>query len=560
MPFSGRPGHGQREGSRGLYPGPVSDVPQAGREDRSTDHDPVTGPIQIRQNSEITGPIELPAGHEITGPIEVIGASDITGPQVRGVPVLAKVWRSRAGWAVRGVEPPTQMIALPGGDEQVSQRQARAVIDLTLRIGEAMLSTGGSAADVTATMLRLTSAYGIRSAHVDITFTSVEISIHRGLDEDPLSVLRVVSTRAPDYSRLQQVQKTVDRVTGRGEPDHEPPDVAEARRDLERALRQPHPYRHWVVTAATALLAAGVVALFDSGPMTWLLAGATAAFVEMTKRVLSKAGVAAFFIQAVCASVATIPVALLYWGRVHGVDPLGGDPPSLVAIAGIIVLLAGLSAMGAAKDALDGFYITAGARGLEVVMMTAGIAVGITLTLGVAQELGVPIAISPNFATNPNVVVATAAAGLIGLAFALTTYAPPRAVLAAALVAVLGWLTLELVSSVAPSTGVAVAVAAGVVGLAGYLTYRMIRVPELAITTAGIVAMLPGLAIYRALNAMMNSETASVLTAANEMFSAIGIGLGLAAGISLGGFLARRVFEWDRAAQRVNRHSSGPLR
>lgn len=505
-------------------------------------------------------PVDTADAYEIAGPMEVPGASDITGPQVRGVPDLAKVWRSRATWAVRGVNPPTQLIAQPGGDEEISQRQARAVIDLTLRIGEAMLSTGASAADVTATMLRLTSAYGIRSAHVDITFTSVEVSIHRGLDEDPLTVLRVVSTRAPDYSRLQQVQKVVDRVTGWGETDHEPLDVAYARQELEDALRQPHPYRHWVVTAATGGLAAGIVTLFGAGLVTFILAGITAAAVEMVKRVLTGWGFAAFFTQVVCAAVATLPVALLYWARTANLDPIGGDSPSLVAIAGIIVLLAGLGVVGAAKDALDGFYITAGARGLEVLIMTAGIAVGVTLTLGIAQQLDVPIIMVSDFAVNAHSLSATLGAGLVGLSFALMTYAPPRAVAVTVVISLAGWMTLDLVRPIAPSDGVGVAAAAAVVGFSGYLTYRYLRVPELAISTAGIVSMLPGLAIYRGLNAMMSGQSASVITAATQIFSAIGIGMGLAAGVALGGFVARRIFEWDRAAQRVNRHSSGPLR
>lgn len=487
------------------------------------------------------------------------GRSEITGPQLRPAPQLAKVWRERAQWAVRGVDPPTQLIALPGGDEDVSQRYARAVIDLTLRIGEAMLATGGSSADVTATMLRVTGAYGIRSAHVDITFSSLAVSIHRGLDEDPLTVMRVVALQAPDYSRLQQLQLVVDQITGRGEPDHTPLEVATARKALERALRRPHPYRHWVVTAASGTLAAGVVALFDSGPITWLFAALTAALVDVVKRALRKSGVAAFFNQAVCAAIPTVVAAGLYWLRDRDLYPLGDDSPSLVVIAGIVVLLAGLTALGAAKDALDGYYVTAGARGLEVIMMTAGIAVGVSLGLGIAAQLGVPITVNPDLPLGRSFLVAVIAAGVIGLSFAMSTYAPPRAALVAGVVAMAGWATLQVANSVAPATGFSVAIAASVVGFAGYLTHRVLRVPELAITTAGIVSMLPGLAIYRALNAIMGTEQAMVISAATEAFEAVGIGLGLAAGISIGGFAARRTFEWDRANQRVNRRSRGAV-
>src|SRR5690606_26227355 len=91
---------------------------------------------------------------------------------------LARSIADLAGGMVRGSGLPTQLIALPGRDDLISERQARAVIDLCLRTGEAMLATGASAADVVATVLRISSRYGIRGMHVDITFTSIAISMH----------------------------------------------------------------------------------------------------------------------------------------------------------------------------------------------------------------------------------------------------------------------------------------------------------------------------------------------------------------------------------------------
>ena len=84
--------------------------------------------------------------------------------------------RDRAERAVRGSGPPTDSFALWQGADGVNQRTARAVIDLAMRVGETLLSTGASASDVVATVLRLTDAYGLRSVHVDVTFTSISVS------------------------------------------------------------------------------------------------------------------------------------------------------------------------------------------------------------------------------------------------------------------------------------------------------------------------------------------------------------------------------------------------
>ena len=50
---------------------------------------------------------------------------------------------------------------------------------------------------------------------------------------------------------------------------------------------------------------------------------------------------------------------------------------SLVVAAGIVVLLAGMSLVSAAQDAINGFPVTAGARAFELVTLTIGIVVGI---------------------------------------------------------------------------------------------------------------------------------------------------------------------------------------
>ena len=115
--------------------------------------------------------------------------------------------------AFRPSGPPTDELPVFAAPDSTDDATARAVIDLALRAGIALLSTGAPAADVVATVLTLTRAYGLSSVHVDITFTSITLSVHRGLDQDPLTVTRVIRQRTLDHSRLQNVQRLIDRVT-----------------------------------------------------------------------------------------------------------------------------------------------------------------------------------------------------------------------------------------------------------------------------------------------------------------------------------------------------------
>src|SRR4029078_6240131 len=61
---------------------------------------------------------------------------------------------------------------------------------------------------------------------------------------------------------------------------------------------------------------------------------------------------------------------------------------STAITANIVVLLAGLGFMGGLQDALTGFYPTAGARIIEVMLSTAGIIAGVSAGIGLARAVG----------------------------------------------------------------------------------------------------------------------------------------------------------------------------
>lgn len=459
--------------------------------------------------------------------------------------------RERASSVVRSRIPPTVQIGLPGRAD-VDERQARAVIDLTLRTGEALLSTGASAGDTVATLLRLTDAYGITSTHVDVQSGSILISMNRGPDEDPLTVSRVIRAKALDYSRLEALLSLVDDVARTGLA------VEDARARLDALLTAPHPYQRWVVTVGLALLGAGIVALFDSSPATWLVAGLSAALVDRAQRRLSRTPIAAFFVQAFSAAIITVIAVAAHWLRTQGVAEAWMPQPSLVVISGIIVLLAGLTVIGAAQDAIDGYYVTATARITEVIMMTLGIALGISLVLGVASRLQISPEIGDTLGIGGPVLDTTIAAVVLATGFALSTYMSPRMLPAVIAATVAGWLAYQVVGSWGVGVGTRSALAATVVGVCAALATRWFRIPTLAVATGGIVTMFPGMAVYRGLNAVQQGP--GVDAALVHLIEAASIGLGLAAGVTLGIYVVRAVGGLDASLQRARRSAAGTLR
>ena len=197
--------------------------------------------------------------------------------------VAGRSLRDRAGRAVRDSAAPGDLVALWQGNDGVDQRTARAVIDLAMRVGETLLSTGASASDVVATALRLIDAYGLRSVHVDVTFTSISVSYHRGPDADPMTVMRGIKVRSTDLTRLERLELVRRSL-------RKPLDIDVARARFDALIRAPHPYRRWVVTASLAGLAAAAAALFGGSLLIMVLSFVTTAAADRMQHWLALAG------------------------------------------------------------------------------------------------------------------------------------------------------------------------------------------------------------------------------------------------------------------------------
>ena len=64
----------------------------------------------------------------------------------------------------------------------VERNESYLACDLALRVGEILLSSGAGAADVTATMLAVTRASGIRGVTSDVTYTDLSLRHQPSLD------------------------------------------------------------------------------------------------------------------------------------------------------------------------------------------------------------------------------------------------------------------------------------------------------------------------------------------------------------------------------------------
>jgi uncharacterized membrane protein YjjP (DUF1212 family) len=355
-----------------------------------------------------------------------------------------------------------------------------------------------------------------------------------------------VKVRANDYSRLSALYELAHAAA-----DGLPPGQVDAR--LKRLLSQRRPYRGWLSGLGAVGLAVSVAVLLGGSWAVAVGAALVTALLQLVLVALNARGLPAFFQQVAGAGIATaFALALLVW-EPHLPAWVGPLPPSLVVGSGIVVLLAGLSLVGSAEDAISGFYVTAGARAFETVLLTVGLVLGIAGVLDLGQRTGITLTLSFAPGLSHPLLVQVAAGACCALTWAVSGYADGRAVLLAALAGG----TATAAAGTATALGLGPVASAGVAALlVGFLaegTAWRWKVPGLVVSVCGIVPLLPGLAIYRAIFALVGGATSAGL---GQLISAVGTGLALAAGVTLGEFCSQPLRrEFDRIERRVRRRA-----
>lgn len=414
------------------------------------------------------------------------------------------------------------------------------VLDLAIGVGQVLLDNGTGAVDTEAQVGFVAAAYGLGDTEVDVTFNSISVVAHRGSSLPPVAALRVVHHRAHDFTRLAEVDRLIRAIgTGRVRPQR-------GARRLKEINSAPHPYPRWASGAGWALMAGAFTMMLGGHPVSAMVSTLSGAVTFAVNGWFRRRGLPLFFQQAIGGFIATIPAALLYRYR----DSLGLDmrPAELIA-AGVMVLLSGLALVGSVQDAITGAPVTAAGRMIELFMATGGIVAGVGLAIRLTARVDITL---PALGTDPqlglaNFPVVFIAGGIASAAFALASYAERPALWVAlvsgAVGAAVDWLLLYLDFGPVVAAGTA----AAIIGFVGGLLARRALVPPLIVAVAGITPLLPGLAVYRGLSAALGDH---VLAGIVAITSAAGIGVALAAGVTLGEWLARTV---KRPRKRISR-------
>lgn len=417
--------------------------------------------------------------------------------------------------------PHTEMLVV------VDREMALRVLDLAVRVAEAMLTTGASANDVTLACTRIAAAYGVRPLHVDTTYNSITISWQRTVDREPTTLLRVVRAPAPDHAKLQRLQALLADVEAGMSLDT-------ALATFDRIRRRAFTYRPVIVVAAQGFVTLGVCIFMGASPLLTAIAFVAAVLAAITQRGMARIRVPFFFSQVVGALVVTAAAAATAAAGEMGIGPFVDMRASLIVAGSIVLMLSGMSVVAAAQDAIDGFSLTAQGRVMEIVLSTVGVAAGVLGGLHLASLAGIAIPIATAFPLGA-VWQQFVGSVLIAVAVAVVFGSSLRTILLSACLGALAWGGWWIGLGIGLGGPVSSAFGALVTSFAGILVAHRLHVPSIAVTTAAIVPLVPGYAVFSGLVALVDAEsTASLVAGVVQLAGAAAIGLALAAGASLG--------------------------
>ena len=424
--------------------------------------------------------------------------------------------------------PDTQL--LPVIDEALTTR----VLDLAIRIGETMLVVGAPASEVTLTIVRVCGAYGLTPVHVDVTYNSITVAYSRPGSAHPTTLLRVVRGSVPDHAKLQRLQALVTEITAGLALDDA---IARC-----RAIRRlPFRYRPAIVVASQASLAVGVAIMFGANWLALVLSFAAAALAATTQHAMARARVPYFFAQIAGGFVLTVVAALSPLLRDTGLDAAAAIRPSVIVASGIVLMLAGLTVVGAAQDAIDGFALTATGRILELTTQTLGVVLGILAGLETVRVLGLGMSAPSSALPLGPVSVQFVGAAVIAIAVAVYNGAGARIIVVSAALSLVAWAGYVGASSLGFEVAAASGIGAFIGSFIGIVVAYRLHVPSVAITTAAILPLVPGAAVFRGLLGVVESgeDPAVLMTGVTTLAGAATIGIALAVGASLGIYLGQ---------------------
>ena len=403
---------------------------------------------------------------------------------------------------------------------------------LVMTIADQLLTMGVPASDVVHMSLGITNTYCKRRVHVDVNSTLIIISQDRGINREPLTLVRTIVLDDANYQTIQSLQTLALDIRDKKV------NLDDAELRIDAILEKPNSLNRLLIYSAGGAVSAGVVVIYDGSALMISLAFVMGFLITGLLRWFGRRGIATFYSQiiaALCITLAAAAATLLSDSLNLAVNP------TLMVIGGIVLLVAGMMIVGAFQDAIDEYYVTANARLLKVAMATSGVVIGVLIGLFITTRFGISFPATPDRLILTDAAMQYVGALIIAAGFAMRNHTRIFGTLVAGGVGMLGWWISRLVLSWDLGIVIACGIAAGVIGLTATFVSRFWKIPSMAIIAAGIVPLVPGLSLYNGLMGAIENPPGDpdFMMALAVIARAVMIGLTVAAGATFGNMIGR---------------------
>lgn len=397
----------------------------------------------------------------------------------------------------------------------------RELVDMAILAGQIMMSAGAETHRVEDTISRILQTAGFSQADAFVLPTGITVTLSDDKKET-LSVTRRIAPGSNNLSRIYLVNNVSrDFCGGKITLD-------EAKSRLEK-IKNEHIYGT-AMKVIGVMLATSMFSLLYGGSLADAVVALFAGLVMSFENYYLRKFIGMDFLcDVLCAATITVVSLLCIYGSMKTGIELH---PQYIIVGGIMPLVPGVAITNAVRDVLQGDFISACARMVEAFMIAAAVAVGVGAGIFFGQKVGfAPETIG--FITNITrdgfvgyaVGFMAAAFSIVGFSFILEV--PKKFIVASAFTAAIGW-TANLFGFYNGMGDVWGAFLGALLAeLLAYIFARLLKAPETIFLICGIIPLVPGAGIYRAVYYLISGDplASSALNSTLMVAGAIALGL-----------------------------------
>ncbi len=419
---------------------------------------------------------------------------------------------------------------------EVSATGPSREIDFLMRLARALHGYGMAADRIEEALEQVSEELGV-AAQFLVTPTSIVASF--GPELAPRTMLLRVRPGVVDLGRLTHLHKLVRAVIDGRLP------VGEATREVEALRTERRSYNGWLNVVCAALVSSATATLFDGGWPEIAVASLLGLLIGLLVEAGRRAPRVGVIVPTLAGAVAVLAVqaarhlAFSSGFSIAGVQVADGLAPFIPILAGLIVLVPGLTVTIAVSELATGHLVSGTARFvgslIAFLQLGFGIAIGGRLAARWFDTVG-SSALLPAAAPEP-LAWWLVAVSLVIIASGLTVLfqAAPRQwplVLAACTVSFAG----SRLGSVAAGPELGALIGACLVTWLGYLSGRWWQWPSAVAILPGILLLVPGSLGFRSVSSLLANDVVSGIEAG---FTMVLLAFSIVTGLLLGNLTVR---------------------